>query len=354
MVCCLLREAQVVQTYRMDLLAVAPVRTADVGGWSDTWFARTGVVCSVGVLPGVTVRLVDADLAAGKVEVEARDLGLAGTVDAHDEATGVDPLLDAAIRSIPLPFGARCIIESGVPAGSGLGTSAAVVVALLSVLRAAAGIAGEAVQPGQLARDAHRIETGLGQQSGVQDQLAAAFGGVNRFRIDYPSMTGIDSLPYLDMAELLQGRLLTVYLGAPHQSSKLHEQVIASLPGRDTEVLLTPMVQAAQAAFDALSRNNLRAYGSSLIENHEAIRELHPELISALADQVVELARSSGALGWKVNGAGGSGGTIALLFAEPGTADQFSDALGQLDACRLLPTTVSSGGVMVIDNELQA
>lgn len=334
----------------MDLLAVAPVRTADVGGWTDTWFAKAGLVCSVGVFPGVSVRLVEVPgLVPGQVEVEARDLGvsgISGIVDTTSDSLAVDRLLDATIRANPLPFGARCIIESGVPAGSGLGTSAAVVVALLAVLRSAMG---ESIEPDQISRDAHSLEIGLGQQSGVQDQLAAAFGGVNRYRISYPVATQIDSLPTAAMAELLQGRLLTVYLGAPHESSKLHEQVIESLPGRDIELLLAPMVEAAESAFGALSKGDLRAYGLALIKNHEAIRQLHPELISALADEVVRSAHEAGAIGWKVNGAGGSGGTIAVLFSDPVDATRFAASLSHSDGCSLLPTTVAPNGVTVTD-----
>jgi D-glycero-alpha-D-manno-heptose-7-phosphate kinase len=50
-----------------------------------------------------------------------------------------------------------------------------------------------------------------------------------------------------------------------------------------------------------------------MTRNTEAQRNLHPDLISSDAQHVVEIARDHGAAGWKVNGAGGDGGSITIL-----------------------------------------
>ncbi len=50
-----------------------------------------------------------------------------------------------------------------------------------------------------------------------------------------------------------------------------------------------------------------------MIQNTEAQRDLHPDLINADAERVIEIAREHGARGWKVNGAGGEGGALILL-----------------------------------------
>jgi D-glycero-alpha-D-manno-heptose-7-phosphate kinase len=55
--------------------------------------------------------------------------------------------------------------------------------------------------------------------------------------------------------------------------------------------------------------------------------ELHPELVSHDAWQAIEVARSQGALGWKVNGAGGEGGSLSLLCGpQPGAARRLAAA----------------------------
>jgi D-glycero-alpha-D-manno-heptose-7-phosphate kinase len=49
-----------------------------------------------------------------------------------------------------------------------------------------------------------------------------------------------------------------------------------------------------------------------MIQNTLAQQRLHPDLIGPEAEQVIEIARAHGALGWKVNGAGGAGGSLTL------------------------------------------
>ncbi|HIP70876.1 MAG TPA: GHMP kinase, partial [Anaerolineae bacterium] len=53
--------------------------------------------------------------------------------------------------------------------------------------------------------------------------------------------------------------------------------------------------------------------GQAMMANTEAQRRLHPDLISPEAQRVMEIAQAHGALGWKVNGAGGDGGSLTLL-----------------------------------------
>ena len=65
---------------------------------------------------------------------------------------------------------------------------------------------------------------------------------------------------------------------------------------------------------DAVYASDLAALGRAMIENTEAQARLHPDLVSAGAHQVIELAQAHGALGCKVNGAGGDGGSLTLLM----------------------------------------
>jgi D-glycero-alpha-D-manno-heptose-7-phosphate kinase len=69
----------------------------------------------------------------------------------------------------------------------------------------------------------------------------------------------------------------------------------------------------AEPSRDAIYAGDFAALGRAMVENTEAQRELHPDLVSDEAQQVIDIARAHGALGWKVNGAGGSGGSITLL-----------------------------------------
>jgi D-glycero-alpha-D-manno-heptose-7-phosphate kinase len=64
---------------------------------------------------------------------------------------------------------------------------------------------------------------------------------------------------------------------------------------------------------DALYAGDFAALGQAMIENTEAQANLHADLVSPHAQRVIEMAKAHGALGWKVNGAGGEGGSLTLL-----------------------------------------
>ncbi|MEJ2749865.1 MAG: GHMP kinase, partial [Anaerolineae bacterium] len=64
---------------------------------------------------------------------------------------------------------------------------------------------------------------------------------------------------------------------------------------------------------NAIYAGDFAALGQAMIANTEAQRNLHPDLVSHDAQQVINMAQAHGALGWKVNGAGGEGGTITIL-----------------------------------------
>jgi D-glycero-alpha-D-manno-heptose-7-phosphate kinase len=76
---------------------------------------------------------------------------------------------------------------------------------------------------------------------------------------------------------------------------------------------LVDLRMTAPIARDALYGGDFPAFGRVMITNTEAQRRLHPGLISDDAQKVIDLAREYGALGWKVNGAGGEGGSLTLL-----------------------------------------
>ncbi len=76
---------------------------------------------------------------------------------------------------------------------------------------------------------------------------------------------------------------------------------------------LEKLRELANEAKDALFAGNWVTYGAVLDANTAVQRELHPSLVSSDADKVIEIARRHGALGCKVNGAGGDGGSITVL-----------------------------------------
>jgi D-glycero-alpha-D-manno-heptose-7-phosphate kinase len=220
------------------------------------------------------------------------------------------------------------------------------VVAALS--RHWSGDAQQALDPTMSARLAHRGETSTGAQSGVQDQLGAAHGGVLMMEIDYPDAV-VRALTVDEATiEALGRRLLTVSFGVPHRSSAVHESVIERLERTDPEPWMRPLREAAHQGAQALETGDLDAYADAIIMNTNAQRGLHPELIGADA---VELMRDVARLGAvvKVNGAGGEGGSATVLLPDDDT-DRRRAALAVIAdhaTWRTLPLDVHRSGVTV-------
>ncbi len=298
--------------------ASAPVRVCDLGGWTDTWFSGHGRVLSLAVGPGVdvAVTVVASGTFETPVVLDAVTLGERyGLVPGHP-LTGRQPLLEQAIASVALPSGCdlEITIMSSVPPGSSLGTSAAVTVALLGALDA---LTPGRLRAGALARAAHRVEHGLvGRQCGIQDQIAAAYGGIPWIEMDaFPEarVTRLALDPVVRQA--LAQRLVVVALEQSHDSAAVHEAVIARLEGTGpASPELAALRAAAEAGRDALLGGDLEAFGRAMESNTGAQAALHPDLVSPEAGRLIEIGRRHGAIGAKVNGAGGPGGSIAFLF----------------------------------------
>ena len=233
-------------------------------------------------------------------------------------------------------------MRSGVPAGCGAGTSAAVAVALLGGL---AAVRGDQLSTRDVAYAAHRLEVDvLGVESGIQDQLSAALGGINYLEVEpYPEAT-VHTLPAW---EELGPRLTLVFLGHARSSSGMHRQVIDQLGHHGSEELAR-LREAAVATRDAVLAQDLDAFGQAMIANTEAQRSLHPELVGADARRMIEFAVTHGAIGWKVNGAGGDGGSVTILSATREANDALKRRVAGLDPrYRVLPIQISPVGLRV-------
>lgn len=299
--------------------SVAPIRVCDNGGWTDTWFAGYGKIFNIGVYPYVEVQIeiYPRDAQKERVVIYAENYGERYV---RHLRTGWEhhPLLEAAIEymGVPEDLAIQVTIFSEAPAGASTGTSASVSVALIGAL--------DRLTPGRLtahqaANIAHIIETDLlKQQSGIQDQICAAYGGINfieMFKYPHASVSQIH-LPDSIWWEL-ERRLALIFVGKSHQSSQVHEKVIRELENAGpTARQIETLRSTAEPSRDAIYAGDFVALGQAMIRNTEGQRELNAELVSADAQRIIDIARAHGALGWKVNGAGGDGGSLTLLCGD--------------------------------------
>jgi len=325
------------------IVASVPVRICDNGGWTDTWFGGPGRVLNIAVVPGIEVE-IGATAGPDAVVVSVEPPGARYSIVPGAAREARHPLVEAAIDMFPPPrdLDVEVSVRSVVPAGCGAGTSAAVAVCLLGAL---AALRGERLSQRDIAYAAHRLEVDvLGAESGIQDHLSAAFGGINFLEIErYPEAT-VRALPAWE--EL--GALFTlVLLGHAHDSSGVHRQVIENLGDREREVF-SRLRDAAAAARDAVIAHDFDAFGQAMIANTDAQRCLHRDVVGVDASRVIDVAAAQGALGWKVNGAGGDGGSVTILNATAERKAALERGVLASDArYRLLPVKISSDGLQV-------
>jgi len=298
--------------------ARAPLRVNDIGGWTDTWFAREGWVLNMAVVPPVEVQIKvfeNREKRKKRVLLHTENYGESFWVNPDRPAASPHPFLQHIIARLAPPEHLKLEVNlfSPVPAGISTGTSAAVCVALLGAL---SFLKHGRVGLKDIVSLAHRVETeDLKQQSGVQDQICAAYGGVcfiHMYR--YPQARVEKMVLDPSVWEELDRRLCLVYLGRPHLSSAIHERVIAGLERGGPEwKTLERLKQFPARAKTALLDGDLEALGAVMVENTECQRALYHELVSAEADAIAALAKKYKASGWKVNGAGGKGGSMTIL-----------------------------------------
>jgi D-glycero-alpha-D-manno-heptose-7-phosphate kinase len=306
------------ERYARMIHARAPLRINDIGGWTDTWFAKQGWVLNTAVSPPIEVQLKayeNREKRKKRVLIHTENYGESFWVNPEKPTRSPHPFLQFIISRIPPPADVKLEINlfSPVPAGISTGTSASVCVALLGAL---SFLQRGGVVLKDIVSLAHRVETeDLGQQSGIQDQFSAAYGGICYLHMYRYPLARVEKIaPAPRVWEELDRRTCLIYLGRPHLSSAIHDRVIARLEGGGAEwQVLERMKRLPELGKTYLLDGDLESYGGVMTENNECQRGLHPELVCAEADAIAATARKYKASGWKVNGAGGRGGSMTVL-----------------------------------------
>lgn len=342
--------------YERVVNASAPIRVCDIGGWTDTWFAEYGTVLNIAVYPFVEVQIFVNDRREDteQITVHAENYGESFAFDREKLVVeGKHALLKAAFSwmSIPDDLAVDVHLFSNAPAGASTGTSAAVSVALIGAL--------DILTPGRLstyeiARTAQRLETEvLGLQCGIQDQLCSAFGGLNYIQMHhYPEAAVSPIRLSMDLWWELERRILVVYLGDAHVSSEVHRQVITGFERSGSgDSRLVELRSLAVRAKNALCDGDYGEFACIMNANTEVQRSMHPSIVSAKADAIIAFARDHGAIGAKLNGAGGNGGSITFLFGASNSRRRRFEAVlaTKFPGARVLPVHLSDHGLRVWD-----
>ncbi|MEA2273986.1 MAG: D-glycero-alpha-D-manno-heptose-7-phosphate kinase [Solirubrobacteraceae bacterium] len=308
----------------MPIRSRAPLRISFAGGGTDVspFPEREGGLllnATIDRYAYATLRPRDDD----SILIRSLDYGVE-TDFAVSEPLVLDGKLDlakAAIRRLAadLTHGFELVLRSDVPPGSGLGASSAMVVAVIGALKELRGLK---VGDYELAELAHSIEREeLGMTGGRQDGYAATFGGVNFIELhgDRVSVNPLRLPP--DVVSQLERSLLLCFTGMTRESDHIIEDQTARFAASESETVagLRTQKQLALEIRTVLVEGRLEEFGRLLAESWEAKKRTSPKISNQRIDELYDAARSNGAIGGKLAGAGGGG--YLLLYCPDDARD---------------------------------
>ncbi len=226
-------------------------------------------------------------------------------------------LFKGIINVLEIKDGLDIVINSELPAGSGMGGSSSLSVALIGALNKHYNLGLSRHNIAQKAYDIERIE--LKQKGGYQDQFAAAYGGFN-----YIEFTGdVDVIPLNvseEMINELQYRLILCYVGGFHFSSDIQDEVLKGYEFEKKSFVeaMQDLKDVAHSMREIIESNNLKIlneFGELLHKGWLAKKSLSSKISNKNIENFYLTSRKFGVLGGKLLGAGGGG--HLLLFSKP-------------------------------------
>jgi D-glycero-alpha-D-manno-heptose-7-phosphate kinase len=233
------------------------------------------------------------------------------------------PAFRETLRWLRVERGVELHHDGDLPARSGMGSSSAFTVGLLHALHA---LRGEMPTKMQLAKESIYIEQDVLKETvGSQDQVMAAHGGLRR--VTFSPDGALEAAPLIlppgRVAEL-RAYLMLVYTGIARTAADVARSYVVHIESRRRQLHL--LKELVDESIDILaSGTDVAAFGELLHEAWQAKRSLSGAVSNPEVDDLYERARSAGALGGKLTGAGGGG--FLLLFAPPDRHAAILDAL---------------------------
>lgn len=235
----------------------------------------------------------------------------------------------------------RLTYEGDLPARTGLGTSSTFAVGMLNAFCA---LKGKMMSKRQLAEEAIHVERDiLKEHGGWQDQVAAAYGGLNRidFKDDDFSVHPIIISP--ERKKELDDNLLLFYTGIQRFSSEIQADTFAK-PVDKTQQLKDMLALVGEAERILCDRNvSLNEFGKLLDTTWKLKRGTGAKVSNGSIDELYSQAINAGALGGKLLGAGGGG--FLLFYCEREKQENLKKAMEKL---MIVPFNFENEGAHVL------
>ncbi|MBI3644402.1 MAG: GHMP kinase [Acidobacteriales bacterium] len=331
----------------MKIVSEAPCRVDLAGGTLDIWplyLYHPGAV-TLNFAINRWTRCVLETHASPEIRLRSGDLEAEETFGSIDELQQAErprlPLVTHVLRFFRPRSGLTLHTDSEAPAGAGVSGSSALIIAVASALNR---LNGTRYGLEKLREIAQNIEAQIIRvPTGAQDYYPAMYGGVSAIELGPGGIRRVE-IP-MDLEDFNQ-RIVLAYTGAPRNSGINNWEVTkAYLDGsRKVQRNFEQIAAIASAMRVALEKGDWNETGRLLREEWAHRRKNAPGISTPAIDRLVKTARSAGALGAKVCGAGGGG--CVFFLVKHGAKDAVSSAIERSGA-EVLPVQVATHGVTV-------
>lgn len=311
------------------IISRTPVRVSFFGGGTDyrEYYVRNG-----GAVLGTTIDkyvYVSLNRLSKFFEYSIR-VGYSRAELVNSVSEIVHPSVRECLRFKNIDGNLDIHIFADLPARTGLGSSSAFTVGFLNALYA---LEGRMVSKERLARDCLTVEQDLLKENvGSQDQVHAAFGGLNVIEFRESGFRVQPVIVSRERRAKLEDAMMVFFTGQTRLANDVLKQQIERTKARDNDVFLKEMHAMVGTAMQILTDETLdrmlSSFGALMHESWRLKKSLSTDVSTALIDSAYERALSAGAYGGKVSGAGGGG--FLTLIVEPSRQPAVRAALADL------------------------
>ncbi|MBI4965390.1 MAG: GHMP kinase [Desulfomonile tiedjei] len=332
----------------MEIRVSAPNRIDLAGGTTDLYplylFMEGGctVNAAITLYSSVTIRGLDNN----GIRIVSEDLK--ASLEAHGAdglpLDGPLGLINRAVRALPPEEGVEIITANQAPAGSGLGASSALLVALLAGLMQWGRVEESRLGIIDLAANIEAAQIGV--PTGKQDHIAAAMGGISLIDFGYRGFARRPSPDESGFSEWLKARLVLSYTGQGRFSGMNNWEITKAFID-DRGSVREKLIQIREVARELSGAVLSCEYEDlpKLVQREWEIRKtLAPGISTPGIEAFIRAAKDAGALASKICGAGGGGCMITL--APPERRDAVEKALREAGA-QLMPAAIDRFGLRV-------
>lgn len=250
-------------------------------------------------------------------------------------------VIDEFHAGVPVPL--RLATQVDAAPGSGLGSSSALIVAMLMAMCELIGVTPGPYELARLAWEVERVDLGLA--GGWQDHYAAAFGGFNYLETRRNGEVVVNPLRIRrEVIAELEASLLLYFGGISTHSSEVIAAQQRNVAEHDEDAIDATHAIRAEALEmkDLLVVGDIPGFASALLRGWEAKKRTAAVISNSAIEHAYEVAQAHGMVAGKVSGAGGGG--FLMMIVDPRRRIEIARSLEGECGGAVIPCQFTKGG----------